>query len=174
MGCCGPDAPPGGGKMLGRLQFHGAGVCGDQRPLTFKAGECCLPSGPSDSRWLAAAPGFAPLLAEVDQYAVVKPCCGCASADPFASKTALDGEWTPKANAYLAQHGLVCQIHAFYQYVSTGQGGTAVPMAHLLIYALDDPAAAADMAKNAEESAEAIAKEGAQRADKAPTQQSMR
>ena len=52
--------------------------------------------------WDAAKPGFEPLLAEGATIALkAGGCC----MNPFSAKSALDAEWTPKANEYLTQKG---------------------------------------------------------------------
>ena len=155
--CCMPKKPAGAGKCIGRLQYHGSGCCGRGHPYTFKGDECCLPKSPTDPKWVAAAPGFEKLLADVDTFAVENKTC-CNSADPFKTKVKLDVDWTPRANAYLAQHGLVCQTHAYVQYVSHGQGGHVQPMMELVIYELDGKGVSEEMEKLAKESAEAITK----------------
>ena len=98
MSCCEPSAPEGAtSAVIGRLQFAGDGMCYDQRPLTFKAGECCLPSGPSDPKWAAAYPGLRDLLLEVDALSTIDTDC-CALPNPFKSKADLDEKWMPKVS----------------------------------------------------------------------------
>ena len=144
MSCCEPGAPEGAtSAVIGRLQFAGDGICNDQRPLTFKYGECCMPVGPSDSRWTAAKhDGMMELLREVDAHSTIDSTC-CNMPDPFKSKAELDAEWMPKFNALLAKHGLVGQLHAYWSY----NGQTSQPEMQMLIYRLDDPAAQAERIK---------------------------
>mgnify|MGYP001802078445 CR=1 FL=1 len=150
--------------MIGRLQFAGDGLCNSVRPITFKSGGFCFPSTPTDPRYVAAAPGMQPLLAEVDEFTTMDTCCN--SPDPFSTKASLDVAWTPKLNAYLAQYGLVAQLHAFWTY----NGQSSAPMMHMLLYALDDAAAASEMQRMEEASKKAASKSGSK---KAPPQQTM-
>ena len=111
MSCCEPPAPEGAsGAVIGRLQFAGDGLCKDQRPISFKSGQCCIPGTPTDERFTAAAPGLDPLLAEVDALVQYDTRC-CNIPDPFASKPELDAKWLPKVNEHLAKHGLVAQLY---------------------------------------------------------------
>lgn len=163
MSCCEPSAPDGASSaVIGRLQFAGVGFLGQSRPFTFKSGECCLPSTPTDARWVAAAPGMEPLLKQADEHAMMTDCCfGISATDPFASKQNLEVNWLPAVNAHLAEHGLVAQLHTYWQY----NGQSSTPEMEMLIYALDDEAAKEEMQRLTTISTEA--------AKKAPKRQHM-
>ena len=53
----------------------------------------------------------------------------CATPDPFASKKDLDAQWMPKVNDHLAKHGLIAQLHAFWNY----NGQSSTPMMQMLV-----------------------------------------
>ena len=79
------------------------------------------PTGPE---WEAAKDGFKPFLEEGAKTALsAGGCC----MNPFAAKTALDADWTARANTYLGTHGLAVEVCAFY----TSDGKSATP--HVVI-----------------------------------------
>ena len=49
--------------------------------------------------------------------------------DPFASKKDLDAQWMPKVNDHLAKHGLIAQLHAYWNY----NGQSSTPMMQMLV-----------------------------------------
>ena len=82
----------------------------------------CCPglAEPHGAEWDAAKDGFAPFLEEAATTALkAGGCC----MNPSKAKTALDADWTNRANTYLAGHGLSVAVHAFY----TSDGKSATP-----------------------------------------------
>ena len=91
---------------------------------------CCCPGmkAPSGPEWEAAKEGLKPFLDEAVPVVFDKgKACGGCCLDVFAAKKALDGDWTGRANAYLATHGLALEVCAFY----TSDGKSSHP--HLVL-----------------------------------------
>lgn len=90
----------------------------------------CCPgvASPAGPEWDKAQAGFTAFLEEAYELAIHKTphgCCGCH--DVFKIKATLDGEWTARADAYLAEHGLQVEVCAFY----TSDGKSTSP--HLVL-----------------------------------------
>lgn len=172
--CCDPPPPPGTSKaaILGRLELAGTGCCNGSPPFTFRAGECCLPAGPSDGRWTKALAEVGPMLKETGSMTDMMTEGCCAQADVFGIQRALNAEWMPRVNAALAKYGLTARMHAFMRWISHGQyGGHFEPVLQLLIYSLDDPNMAEESQRIAQANADALAKHGG--ATSAPPTQAM-
>jgi len=103
-----------GGTVVGALELNLCPGCCPCGGSWNRAGcsPCCpglsMPSGPE---WEAAQAGFKTYLDEAASIAYgAKGFC----ANPHKIKSALDAEWTAKADTYLATHGLQVEVCAYW------------------------------------------------------------
>jgi len=126
-----------GGTVIGALELNlcGGGPCAMCK-CCGKWNNCCADTfcpccpgvtSPKGPEWEAAKEGFAPFMEEAATVAYEKAIrCGCCN-DVMMAKQLLDADWTSRANAYLAQHGLSVEVCAFY----TSDGKNTTP--HLVM-----------------------------------------
>lgn len=92
---------------------------------------CCPAIGaPHGPEWEAAAPGFAPYIAEAEKLAASLPGCLCGAGcyDAQAVKAILDARWLAGANAYLVRYNLRAEVFFWVTYNDKGQ-----PQPHVAI-----------------------------------------
>ena len=120
-----------GGTVIGSLELN---VCYENPCCKCGGGPWynCNPCGaccpgvapPKGEEWEKAKDGFEVFLTEAATTAFkTGGCC----MDVFKVKTALDADWTTRANTYLATHGLQVEVCAFY----TSDGKSTSP--HLVL-----------------------------------------
>ena len=106
-------------------------MCNDMGPCCPRwdsggcMGMCPGLAKPKGEEWDKAEAGFQVFMDEA--FTTCSKTKGCCGGNVNAMKASLDADWSMRANKYLAEYGLSCEVTAFY----TSDGKGAHP--HLII-----------------------------------------